>query len=184
MIIFEGKVHISTWYIDTLPRDWTIVLSDKGWTDDSLSLIWLTDVFEKHTKDRTKGVYRLLILDGHGSHSTPEFDLFCSEHSIITLCMPLHSSHLLQPLDVSCFAVLKRSYRRQIEEYMRARLAHIDEPDFLIAYASARNESMAVNTVRNGFAATGLVPFDPERVLFKLNTQLRTPTPPADPSPT
>ena len=98
--------------------------------------------------------------------------------------MPPHSSHLLQPLDVSCFAVLKRSYRRQIEEYMRARLTYIDKPDFLTAYASARNKSIAINTVCNGFAATGLVPFDPERVLFKLNTQLRTPTPPADPSPT
>jgi hypothetical protein len=43
---------------------------------------------------------------------------------------------------------------------------------------------MAISTVRNGFAATGLVPFDPERVLSKLNTQLRTPTPPANPSPT
>jgi hypothetical protein len=98
MIIFEGKVHISTWYTDTLPRDWTIALSDKGWTDDSLGLTWLTDVFEKHTKDYTKGVYRLLILDGHGSHATPQFDLFCAEHYIITLCMPPHSSHLLQPL--------------------------------------------------------------------------------------
>ncbi|KFY19052.1 hypothetical protein V493_08171, partial [Pseudogymnoascus sp. VKM F-4281 (FW-2241)] len=29
-----------------------------------------------------------------------------------------------------------------------------------------------------GFAATGLVPYNPERVLSKLNTQLRTPTPP------
>jgi hypothetical protein len=37
---------------------------------------------------------------------------------------------------------------------------------------------MAINTVCNGFAATGLVPYDPERVLLKLNTQLRTPTPP------
>jgi hypothetical protein len=43
---------------------------------------------------------------------------------------------------------------------------------------SAREESITVNTVRNGFAATGLVPYDPERVLSKLNTQLRTPTPP------
>jgi hypothetical protein len=62
MAIFEGKVYISTWYTKTLPPDWTIALSDKGWTDDSLGLAWLTDVFEKYIKDRTKGVYRLLIL--------------------------------------------------------------------------------------------------------------------------
>lgn len=110
MVIFEGKVHISTWYIETLPLNWTIAVSANGWTDDSLGFTWLTDVFQKHTKNRTKGVYRLLILDRHGNHSTPEFNLFCKEHSIITLCIPPHSSHLLQPLDISCFAVIKQSY--------------------------------------------------------------------------
>ncbi|CAG8971695.1 hypothetical protein HYALB_00003163 [Hymenoscyphus albidus] len=178
MVIFEGKVHISTWYTDQLPADWTIALSDKGWTNDSLGLKWLSDVFEKYTKDRVKGVYRLLILDGHGSHSTPEFDLFCSEHNIITLCMPPHSSHLLQPLDVSCFAVLKRLYGRGVEELVRAGTYHIDKPDFLSIYRVARTSTMVKNTICNGFATTGLVPYNPDQVLSKLHTQLHTPTPP------
>jgi hypothetical protein len=127
-------------------------------------------VFYSHTKDRTKGVYRLLILDGHGSHVTPEFDLFCKDHCIITLCMPPHSSHLLQPLDVSCFAGLKRSYGRQIKDLMRVRVSHINKSDFLSTYLTARTEALTSNTIRSRFAATGLVPYDPERVLSKLNT--------------
>ena len=127
-------------------------------------------MFERHTKDRTIGVYRLLILDGHSSYVTPEFDLFCKDRHIITLCMPPHSSHLLQPLDVSCFAVLKRSYRRQIEDLMRVGVNHINKSDFLLAYCIACTESITSNTVRSRFAATGLVPHDLERVLSKLNT--------------
>jgi len=38
----------------------------------------------------------LLVLDGHGSHFTAEFDRYCSNNSIVVLCMPPHSSHLLQ----------------------------------------------------------------------------------------
>src|SRR5450432_3835371 len=178
VIIFEGKVHQSTWYTDALPLDWTIGVSENGWTDDKLGLIWLQNVFEKHTAHRTKGIYRLLILDGHGSHVTPEFDLFVKEHSIITLCMPSHSSHLLQPLDVGCFAVLKRQYGRQIEGLMRNGVNHIDKHDFLEAYYNARNETMTQANISNSFAATRVLPYDPERVLAKLNTQLRTPTPP------
>jgi hypothetical protein len=178
MIILKGKTHISSWYLDSLPREWTIAVSDNGWTTDELGLKWLTDVFHQYTKDRTKSIYRLLILDGHGSHVTPEFDLFCKDHCIITLCMPPHSSHLLQPLDISCFAGLKRSYGRQIEDLMRVGVNHIDKSDFLPAYFTARTEALTLNTVRSGFAAAGLVPYDPERVLSKLNTQLRTPTPP------
>jgi hypothetical protein len=63
VIIFEGKVHLSTWYTDTLPLDWVIAVSENGWTDDKLGLIWLQNVFEKHTAHCTKGKYRLLILD-------------------------------------------------------------------------------------------------------------------------
>lgn len=178
MIVFEGKVHISTWYTEQLPKDWVIGLSDTGWTNDDLGLIWLKDVFEKYTRDRTKGVYRLLILDGHGSHSTPEFDLFCREHNIITLCMPPHSSHLLQPLDVGCFSALKQYYGQEVEKLIRVGTLHIDKPDFLLAYIAAQNKTFIENTVRSAFAASGLVPYNPDRVLERLNTRLRTPTPP------
>ena len=140
-------------------------------------------MFKKHTAHRTKGTYQLLIIDGHGSHVTLEFDLFCKEHSIITLCMPPHSSHLLQPLDVGCFSVLKRLYGRQIETLMRNGVNHIDKQDFLKAYYTARTETMNQSNIQSSFAAIGVVPYDPERVLSKLNTQLRTPTPPPLPLP-
>ena len=41
---------------------------------------------------------------------------------------------------------------------------------------------MTLTKIRSGFVAAGLVPYDPERVLSKLNTQLRTPTPPPPPA--
>jgi hypothetical protein len=136
-------------------------------------------VFEKYTVYCTKGVYRLLILDSYSSYVTLEFDLFCKEHSIITLCMPLHSSYLLQLLDVGCFAVLKQSYGRQIEGYMCNGVNYIDKPDFLYAFHIARTEAMTLANIQSSFAATGLVPFDPERVLSKLYTQFKTPTLPS-----
>jgi hypothetical protein len=66
---------------------------------------------------------------------------------------------------------------------MRDGVNHIDKPDFLTAYHKARTEAMTPAIARSGFAATGLIPFNPERVLEKLNTQIRTPTPPPAPLP-
>ncbi len=63
-----------------------------------------------------KGKYRLLILDGHESYYSPKFKLYCQQNNIITLYMPLHSSYLLQPLDVSCFRPLKQAYGCQVED--------------------------------------------------------------------
>ncbi|KFZ05683.1 hypothetical protein V502_09947, partial [Pseudogymnoascus sp. VKM F-4520 (FW-2644)] len=73
---------------------------------------------------------------------------------------------------------LKRLYGRQIEGYMRNGINHIDKQDFLKAYYTARTETMNSANIHSSFAATGLVPYNPERVLSKLHTQLRTPTPP------
>ena len=67
---------------------------------------------------------------------------------------------------------------------MRNGVNYIDKPDFLTAYHKARTEAMTPAIARSGFAATGLVPFNPERVLEKLNTQIRTPTPPTSTSTT
>lgn len=92
--------------------------------------------------------------------------------------MPPHSSYLLQPLDVSCFAVLKHAYGRLIESNMQLGINHIDKLDFLEAYPKAHTEAFKSENIKNSFAATGLVPFQPDRVLLQLNIQLKTPTPP------
>ncbi len=180
MVIFKGKVHLSTWYKDAaIPPDWVIAVSENGWTNNKLGLTWLRDVFDKHTSQRTVGKYRLLILDGHGSHATPEFDKFCSDRSIITLCMPAHSSHLLQPLDVGCFSTLKRSYRRLVREYIRLGVNYIDKTEFLPLFKQARAEALSQRNIQSGFAATGLVPLNLNEVLSRLQIRAHTP-PPAD----
>jgi DDE superfamily endonuclease len=116
-VILPGKLHQASWYRD-MPADWILAVSDNGWTTDELGLLWLKH-FDKHTASRTTRVYRLLIIDGHNSHATPEFDQYCTQNKIISLCMPTHSSHLLQPLDVSCYSSLKRAYGREIAELAR-----------------------------------------------------------------
>jgi hypothetical protein len=98
-IIVKGKHHLSSWYENSpLPNDWVIATSENGWTTNERGLEWIQH-FDKHTKARTTGVYRLLVLDGHDSHHSTDFELYCKENNIITLCMPPHSSHILQPLE-------------------------------------------------------------------------------------
>ncbi|CEJ62624.1 hypothetical protein PMG11_11119 [Penicillium brasilianum] len=180
-IVFKGKVAIAGWFDEILPKDWRIEVSKNGWTTDEIGLRWLEKHFITHTNSRVRGRFRLLILDGHGSHLTPQFDRICTENDIIPLCMPAHSSHLLQPLDVGCFAVVKRAYGRFVSDLARRGYNHIDKHDFLMDYQHARLEAFQSTnpTIKNSFAASGLVPLDAERVLNKLNISLRTPTPPS-----
>ena len=110
---------------------------------------------------------------------TLEFDLFCKEHSIIILCILLYLSHLLQPCDIGCFALLKRLYRQQIKGYIRNGVNHINKQDFLTVYYTAYTETISLANIQSSFTATGLVLYNPKRVLSKLYTQLKTLTPPS-----
>lgn len=177
-IVVSGKYHLSTWYEDNpFTREWRIATSPNGWTTNEIGLDWIQH-FNQHTKSRTLGAHRLLILDGHESHHSVEFELYCKENNIITLCMPPHSSHLLQPLDVGCFGPLKQAYGRQIEMKMRAGTSHITKEDFFPAFFAAFQGAMTEKNVIGGFRGAGLIPMNPESVISKLDVKFTTPTPP------
>lgn len=176
-VVFKGKWHLSSWYEDgRLPHDWRVAVSENGWTTNEVTLDWLKH-FNKFTWAKKVGGYRLLVLDGHESHHSYNFEEYCKENNILTLCMPAHSSHLLQPLDVGCFGPLKKAYSRQIEDLVRARITYISKESFLPAFQEAFKAAMTQENVRGGFQGAGLVPYDPERVISQLNVQISTPTP-------
>ena len=139
---------------------------------------WL-EHFDRHIKERTVGSHRLLVLDGHESHSSIDFHQLCEEKKIITLCMPPHSSHLLQPLDVGCFAPLKQAYGRQVEKLMRNKVSHTTKIEFLPCFKAAFDAAMSKSNILGGFQGAGLVPLNPEAVISKLDVRLRTPPQPS-----
>ena len=61
----------------------------------------------------------LFIVDGHGSHVTWDFLSYCLKNNILILCLPPHSTHLLQPLDVRIFSPLNRAYVGEVDAYVR-----------------------------------------------------------------
>jgi len=175
-VILAGQYHLSAWYSENIPRDWVVAVSENGWTTNELGFEWIQH-FDRYTKQRATGARRLLILDGHGRHNSAQFERFCQENNIITLCMPPHSSHLLQPLDVGCFGPLKQAYGRQIEDLMRSHINHVTKLEFLPAFKAAFEDAITEKNIRGGFRGSGLVPFSPDGVLSQLDLKPRTPTP-------
>lgn len=92
------------------------------------------------------------------------------------------SSHLLQPLDVGCFAVLKKFYGLEVAEYMKLGIDSIEKDDSLEKFPQTREHAFKDTTIQNSFAATGLVPLDPNCVLEKLNIRLQSPPLPDRPT--
>ena len=142
---------LSSWYTETnLPGDWAIETTENRWTNNETGVEWLKH-FNKHTALRTKGAYRMLVLNGHESHISVEFDQYCEANKIIPLCLPPHSSYLTQLLDVGCFGSLKRAYGDEINKFSMMSINHITKNDFLIAFRAAYFKATTANNIKGGF---------------------------------
>ena len=60
---------------------------------------------------------------------------------------------------------------------MRGGQTYIIKEDFFPAFQVAFQESITISNVQGGFRGTGIIPFDPQRVLDTLPPYTKTPTP-------
>ncbi|RPB03788.1 hypothetical protein L873DRAFT_1669146, partial [Choiromyces venosus 120613-1] len=90
------------------------------------------------------------------------------------LCLPAHSTHLLQPLDVSIFGLLQHYYRKAADIHMQDTQTGVKKGTFWTFYHETHTLTFLPKTIQSAFQATGIVPFNPNKVLFKV-TKITTP---------
>jgi hypothetical protein len=82
--------------------------------------------------------------------------------------------HLLQPLNVAYFALLKRSYSNSILALARNYIYYVSKETFLLAFKAAYKYTFTKENACAGFRGARLVLFNLDAVLLKLNVRLRT----------
>ena len=110
------------------------VPSPSGWMDTTIFVKYLNH-FIRHVK-RSPSNQCLLILDGHVSHKSLEAITLAKENCITMITIPPHTSHRLQPLDVTFFGPLKNRYNRELDKWMLEnagkRVTEYDIPELLL----------------------------------------------------
>lgn len=143
MITHQGKAYTTAWYPDINKDEPAVVAySGNGWPDKELGVEYLHQALELGTADSTfiikHGLMNpepsLLILDGHSSHTCPGFLIYAVEQNIIVLCLPSHTSHTVQPLDVNLFKILQRYYSQELDNLTRHGLCNIGRNEFFKYY--------------------------------------------------
>jgi hypothetical protein len=138
--------------------------SPNGWTSDELSLSWLQSLFHKQTLNKARRDCRLLILDSHGSHCTLSFLEWCQSNRILVAVFSPHSTHRLQPLDVSLFRPLASCYSQSLDAHSRLSqgLASVTKRDFSKNFYSAFDKAFTEANIRSGWFKTRIEPSDPD----------------------
>ncbi|KAE8264368.1 hypothetical protein A4X09_0g6984 [Tilletia walkeri] len=150
MVIMSASQHSESWVNNDLPDTTLLAVSPNGYTDDILALKWIKH-FDARTKGMTKGNKCLLIFDGHGSHCTKQFIDYCNKANIIPFSLPPHSSHILQPLNVSVFQPMKHWHRVAIDAATQTECTNFNKIEFLASLNDIRVKTMKTNTIKNGF---------------------------------
>jgi hypothetical protein len=152
-----------SWLQAMRPEDRVYISSSpSGWTNNEIGLSWLKHVFDRSTKEKAGRSYRLLILDGHGSHLTMDFIEYCDRNRILLAIYPPHSTHTLQPIDVVMFKPLSSAYSTQISHFMERSqgLTSTSKRDFYPMFMAAWEVSFKKETILKAFEATGLSPLN------------------------
>jgi hypothetical protein len=183
-LIYKGESSLQdTWLEDWIPENIAhFAISPNGWSSNALGLHWLEAIFHRYTSQLAGRGRRLLIVDGHSSHINLQFIELCDQLRILLLILPPHSTHRLQPLDVSLFAPLARFYTNHLNSLLANSLGMVSmsKRSFWSIFWPAWQEAFSSTNIRSGFTKTGIWPFNPIIILSKITKQLEQ-APPLSP---
>ncbi|THU83132.1 DDE-domain-containing protein, partial [Dendrothele bispora CBS 962.96] len=158
--VFSGVMKCPEWF--EVDDEILVATSPNGWTDDEVGFEWFKRCFVPQAKARnTSGKPILLIYDGHGSHTLDTWAEHGFENNVILYCLPPHTTHRLQPLDVGCFGPLQNAWFRQCDIVLNETGQGMELKDVVKEYMNAREVPFVEKNVFAAWRKSGIKPFNP-----------------------
>lgn len=139
--------------------------SDNGWITQEIYIEWFKLFLQSIPPARPV----LLLEDGHASHITIEVIELARKNNVHLLCLPAHTSHILQPLDVGVFKSFKTNYSKACRRYMVDHPGRVITSDAIAGLlAEAWPLSFTPVNILSGFKKTGVYPLNPGEVCDRM----------------
>ena len=139
----------------------TFHCSDTGWVNTELFFEWLQFFVRSIPPSRPV----LLILDGHSSHISIEAVEFARSNGVHMLCIPAHTTHILQPLDVGVFKSFKAAYNKACKKLLSEHPHRVITTEQIAGLiGKAWPQSLTPVNIMSGFKKCGIYPLNPGEV--------------------
>ena len=103
----------------------------------------------------------LLVVDGHNSHVTLDVVMKAMDVGLDLLTLPSHTTHRLQPLDVSIFAPFKKYFRCYRDAWVMKNRGRAACKEILAMWISlGLQRALTSSNIQAGFRGTGIWPLN------------------------
>ena len=135
--------------------------SPNGWMSAELFFGWVANHFARHVTERPV----ILLVDGHSTHVDVEVSKFCRDNSILLYCIPPHTSHVLQPLDVGFYSSLKNSWSKACDRHkIQNPGVPVNKYSFAGVFHEAWTDCVKVSVFVNAFRQSSICPLNPQAI--------------------
>ena len=94
---------------------------------------------------------------------------YCLDKKIIPLCLPPHTTHLLQPCDISLFGPEAVLYKNQIiRRSQPGAISDVNKETFLEVYYDIRPLALSQYNIEQAWKKSSLLPLNPDVVLSQI----------------
>ncbi|KAJ8333738.1 hypothetical protein SKAU_G00410570 [Synaphobranchus kaupii] len=136
-------------------------IQQKGYMDGELFLKWLHHFIRYAPEERPI----ILIMNQHETHVSKEVIVLCRDNKIEILCLPAHTTHILQPLDIAVFNPLKTAFSKMASRMglVRGDLV-VGKKQFSPLLKHVYPTAVTAENVKAGFRKAGIFPLSREAV--------------------
>ena len=157
MIIYP-KAYPGGAYTFAGPDDALNGKSESGYVDSELFIKWMEKIFLKFAVPERPII---LFIDGHKSHVTLDVVDMARNNDVILFCLPPHTTHALQPLDVAVFKSFKNHFSKAVKALSFAKKNFVvSKRDFGRVVKDPFEQAFSIPNIKSGFRKSGIFPFN------------------------
>lgn len=158
--VFPG-VRMQPGFLDGATPGVSANMSESGWSNTDIFHDYMQRHLEPLLPPRDADNKVLILYDGHKSHVSLSLIEWAKQNHIILFVLPPHCSHLLQPMDVSCFGPFETAWNSACHHHLRTSGGSVVTKNDVCSIAcKVYTFTLTVVNIQSAFKHCGIYPFN------------------------